>query len=164
MKSTVFRSPALLIATAMVGMSLVATGWAVGFRAQEQSTAAAEDRTRLPSPLPEFRGKIGQTYKDSTPDWKPALPLSAPAGAPNVLLIVLDDIGYGHLGSYGGPISTPNLDKLAANGLRYSNFHTTALCSPSRGALLTGRNHHAIVSNAQGEHNYFGGSEPDRNR
>jgi len=59
-------------------------------------------------------------------------------------MIVLDDVGFGHLGSYGGPIETPNLDKLAAQGLRYNNFHTTALCSPSRGALLTGRNHHAI--------------------
>ena len=106
--------------------------------------AAAGDRSVLPPPTPEFKGKIGQTYKDSTPDWAPALPLSAPAGAPNVLLIVLDDVGFGHIGSYGGPIETLNLDKLAAGGLRYNNFHTTALCSPSRGALLTGRNHHAI--------------------
>lgn len=102
------------------------------------------DRSILPPTQPPFRGEIGETYKNSTPDWTPALPLSAPASAPNVLLIVLDDVGYGHLGSYGGPIATPNLDKLAATGLRYNNFHTTALCSPSRGALLTGRNHHAI--------------------
>ncbi|MGB5241540.1 MAG: sulfatase-like hydrolase/transferase, partial [Prochlorococcaceae cyanobacterium] len=60
------------------------------------------------------------------------------------MTIVLDDVGFGHIGSYGGPVNTPNLDKLAAAGLRYNNFHTTALCSPSRGALLTGRNHHAI--------------------
>lgn len=106
--------------------------------------SAEMDRSVLPPPVPEFKGRIGNTYKDSTPDWTPALPLQAPKDAPNVLLIVLDDVGYGHLGSYGGPIETPNLDKLAAGGLRYSSFHTTALCSPSRGALLTGRNHHAI--------------------
>ncbi len=101
-------------------------------------------RTVLPPPTPEFKGKIGQNYKLSTPDFSPALPLSAPKGAPNIVMIVLDDVGYGQLGCYGGPIHTPNIDKLAANGLRYSNFHTTALCSPSRAALLTGRNHHAV--------------------
>jgi arylsulfatase A-like enzyme len=104
----------------------------------------AQDREFLPPPASKFEGKIGKTYKDSLPDWKPALPLSAPKGAPNILLVVLDDVGYGHLGCYGGPIDTPNLDKLATQGLRYNNFHTTSLCSPSRGALLTGRNHHAI--------------------
>ena len=108
------------------------------------SSALAQSREILPPPAPEFSGKIGQTYKDSTPDWRPALPLQAPEAAPNILLIVLDDVGFGQLGTYGGPIQTPNLDRLAAQGLRYSNFHTTALCSPTRGALLTGRNHHAI--------------------
>jgi arylsulfatase len=93
---------------------------------------------------PDLFGRIGQTYNDSTPDWRPALPLQAPDGAPNILLIVLDDVGFGQLGSYGGPIETPSIDRLAAQGLRYANFHTTALCSPTRGALLTGRNHHAI--------------------
>jgi arylsulfatase len=110
----------------------------------ELPTVLKLDRTVLPPSVPEFKGKIGQNYKDSKPDWNPALPLQAPAGAPNVIVIVLDDVGYGHLGCYGGPIQTPNLDKLAARGLRYTNFHTTALCSPSRGALLTGRNHHSI--------------------
>jgi len=102
------------------------------------------DRTTLPLPIPEFTGKVGENYRDSTPDWGPALPPSAPSGAPNIVLIVLDDVGYGQLSAYGGPIETPNLDRLAASGLRYTNFHTTALCSPTRGALLTGRNHHAI--------------------
>jgi arylsulfatase len=102
------------------------------------------DRTILPPPAPQFGGTIGNTYKDSVPDWKPALPLNAPEGAPNILLIVLDDVGYGQLGAYGGPIATPHIDKLAASGLQYVDFHTTALCSPSRGALLTGRNHHSI--------------------
>ena len=72
------------------------------------------------------------------------LPVQAPAGAPNVLVVVLDDVGYGQLGCYGGPIDTPNLDKLASEGVRYTDFHTTALCSPTRAALLTGRNHHSV--------------------
>ena len=131
--------------------TLVALGCGVGWLAADAQDRTAQgrpsgkpDRTVLPPPPPEFKGKIGENYKESTPDWTPALPLAAPDGAPNVLLIVLDDVGYGQLGCYGGPIATPNLDKLAATGLRYNNFHTTALCSPSRGALLTGRNHHAI--------------------
>ncbi|MCR9293479.1 MAG: sulfatase-like hydrolase/transferase [bacterium] len=102
------------------------------------------DRSVLPPVPAEFKGKVGETYQDSTPDFSPALPLTAPEGAPNVLVVVLDDVGYGQLGCYGGPIETPNIDKLAAGGLRYTNFHTTALCSPTRGALLTGRNHHSI--------------------
>jgi arylsulfatase A-like enzyme len=110
----------------------------------DPASQGAVSRTILPPPAPDFKGKIGMNYKESTSDWTPALPLTAPEGAPNVLLVVLDDVGFGHLGCYGGPIDTPNLDKLAASGLRYSSFHTTALCSPSRGALLTGRNHHAI--------------------
>jgi arylsulfatase A-like enzyme len=105
----------------------------------------AQDRTVLPPSPPEFQGKVGLNYKDSTPDFSPALSVTAPEGAPNVLIVVLDDVGYGHLGCYGGPIETPNIDKLASNGLRYSNFHTTALCSPTRAALLTGRNHHAVA-------------------
>ena len=108
------------------------------------SYAAEPDRTVLPLPVPDFAGKIGETYKDSTPDWTPALPLQAPKGAPNILMIVLDDVGYSQLGSYGGPIETPNLDKLASSGLRFTNFHTTALCAPTRAALLTGRNPHAV--------------------
>lgn len=105
----------------------------------------AQYRTVLPPPAPEFQGKIGPNYKESKPDFSPALSVTAPEGTPNILVIVLDDIGYGHLGCYGGPIETPNIDKLASNGLRYSNFHTTALCSPTRAALLTGRNHHAVA-------------------
>ena len=117
---------------------------AAGFFTTTAHAQATPDRTVLPPAAIEFSGEIGKTYKDSTPDWKPSLPINAPAGAPNILMIVLDDVGYSQLGSFGGPIETPNLDKLAASGIRYTNFHTTALCSPSRGALLTGRNHHAI--------------------
>jgi len=88
-----------------------------------------------------FPGVIGRTFDVSQPAW-PA-PNRAKEGAPNVLFIVLDDTGFGQLGCYGSPISTPNLDALAANGLRYNNMHTTALCSPSRSCIITGRNHHS---------------------
>jgi arylsulfatase A-like enzyme len=88
-----------------------------------------------------FPGVIGRTAEESSPAW-PA-PVRAAEGAPNVLLIVLDDTGFGQLGCYGSPIATPNLDGLAAEGLRYNNMHTTALCSPSRSCIVTGRNHHA---------------------
>ena len=73
-------------------------------------------------------------------------PIKAPAGAPNVLLILVDDLGFGQPGTFGGPVPTPNLDKLAAQGLRYNEFNTTAICSPTRAALLTGRNHHQVAT------------------
>ncbi len=88
-----------------------------------------------------FPGVIGRTAEESSPAW-PA-PIRAAEGAPNVLFIVLDDTGFGQLGCYGSPIKTPNLDGVAGVGLRYNNMHTTALCSPSRSCIVTGRNHHA---------------------
>ena len=89
-----------------------------------------------------FTGVIGRTTDESSPAWPE--PPRAPDGAPNVLFWVLDDVGFGQLSSYGGLVETPNLDRLASQGLRYTNMHTTALCSPSRGCILTGRNHHAL--------------------
>lgn len=89
----------------------------------------------------EFQGHVGRTYRESTP-WWPDPP--AGLGGSNVVMIVLDDTGFAHFGCYGSDLATPNIDRLAANGLRYTGFHTTALCSPSRGALLTGRNPHSI--------------------
>jgi len=88
-----------------------------------------------------FPGVIGRTAERSEPAW-PAL-RRARKGSPNVMLIVLDDMGYGQLGCYGSPIRTPNIDRLAEGGLSYSNCHTTPLCSPTRSCLLTGRNHHS---------------------
>jgi hypothetical protein len=85
--------------------------------------------------------KIGRTYKDSKPG---TITLTkAPAGAPNVLIILIDDAGFGQWGTFGGQVPTPHLDRVAKMGLSYTRFHTTALCSPSRAALLTGRNHSA---------------------
>lgn len=88
-----------------------------------------------------FRGVINLDIRDSVPDWAPYEAPTAPPGTPNVVYVVLDDVGFGALSCYGGPIDTPNIDRLAADGLRYSQWHTTALCSPTRSALLTGRNH-----------------------
>ncbi|MCW4029383.1 MAG: arylsulfatase [Candidatus Bathyarchaeota archaeon] len=88
-----------------------------------------------------FSGLIGRTVDQSSPAWP--MPLRAKEGAPNVLFIILDDTGFGQIGCYGSPIETPNLDSLAANGLLYTNMQTTALCSPTRSCILTGRNHHA---------------------
>jgi arylsulfatase A-like enzyme len=88
-----------------------------------------------------FQGKIGRTFSDSRAWWPP---LSAPpGGAPNVVVVLLDDVGYAQFGAYGSDIATPTFDRLAAAGRRYANFHTTALCSPTRACLLTGRNHHS---------------------
>jgi arylsulfatase A-like enzyme len=96
----------------------------------------------LPYPAAPFGGKIGTSYRDSVPDFPK--PVRAPAGAPNIFLILTDDVGFGAASTFGGPIPTPNLDRLAARGLIYNRFHTTAMCSPTRAALLTGRNHHAV--------------------
>jgi len=97
---------------------------------------------QLPPPPQKFGGKIEQTTKGSQPYW-PAR-VVPPKGAPNVLLIMTDDAGYGVASTFGGVIPTPALDRVAANGLRYTNFHSTALCSPTRAALITGRNHHSV--------------------
>jgi phosphoglycerol transferase MdoB-like AlkP superfamily enzyme len=104
--------------------------------------ANAQSSLSIPRSDPEFKGKIGETLKDSIPSYPP--PLKAPQGAPNVLVILLDDVGFGHTSTFGGPVPTPTLDRLAKNGLMYNTFHTTALCSPTRAALLTGRNHHSV--------------------
>lgn len=88
-----------------------------------------------------FGGKIGPTYRESEPELSES---TSSVGFPNVLIVLLDDTGFGNFGCYGSTIATPNMDALAANGLRYNSFHVTPLCSPSRACLLTGRNHHAV--------------------
>jgi arylsulfatase len=95
----------------------------------------------LPPPAPNFGGKIGLDAADSKPYWPPQI--VPPKGAPNILLIMTDDAGYGVAGTFGGIIPTPALDRIANMGLRYTQFHSTALCSPTRAALITGRNHHS---------------------
>ena len=122
------------IQLAILSISLIAFS-ALSARAQE---------VVLPKPEPPFHGKIGRTVKDSTPDFPKSV--EAPAGAPNVLLIMTDDVGFGASSTFGGPIQTPNFQRIADSGLRYNMFHTTALCSPTRAALITGRNHHTNAS------------------
>jgi arylsulfatase A-like enzyme len=97
---------------------------------------------KLPARPQQFRGKIERTAEESKPYW-PAR-IVPPKGAPNILLIITDDSGYGVPSTFGGVIPTPALDRIAAAGLRYTNFHSTALCSPTRAALITGRNHHSV--------------------
>ena len=105
------------------------------------SATTTIDGKQLPPPPPKFGGVIRESYKDSKPCPPRVVP---PRGAPNILLIMTDDQGYGVSGTFGGLIPTPALDRIAQSGLRYTNFNSTALCSPSRAALITGRNHHAV--------------------
>lgn len=107
-------------------------------------TTAAVGQEVLPRPEPPFRGKIGRTTEDSKPDFPKEG--QAPQRAPNILLIMTDDVGFSAASTFGGPIPTPALDRLAAHGLRFTQFNTCALCSPTRAALLTGRNHHTCAT------------------
>src|SRR6266403_5677980 len=102
------------------------------------------DRTRLPIPDTQYKypGKVPLDARDAK--FPPIKLLQPPKGAPSVVVILLDDIGFGAPSTFGGGINMPTLDALARSGLRYTQFHTTALCSPTREALLTGRNHHSV--------------------
>ena len=116
----------------LTAFSVALAGWSAPLCAQEV----------LPASSPPFKGQIGLSAKDSRSDFP--RPVVAPKGAPNVVLILLDDVGFGASSTFGGPVSTPTLERLAQHGLRYTQFHTTALSSPTRAALLTGRNHHSV--------------------
>jgi arylsulfatase len=156
----IFQGITMRTQTTLTGVALIASGALLGWLAalgllipsayaQEQRDHApakggAALSAILPPPDAPFDGVIGRTYKDSNPSKIPVV--KAPAGAPNVLIILIDDCGFGQWGTFGGQIPTPNLEKLAKNGLRYTRFHTTALCSPTRAALLTGRNHHSAAT------------------
>jgi arylsulfatase A-like enzyme len=104
---------------------------------------------QLPPPDPKFGGVIERKASDSKAWWAPRV--APPKGAPNVLLIMTDDMGFGAPGTFGGVVPTPALDGIANNGLRYTNFHSTSLCSPTRAALITGRNHHVAGAGVVGE-------------
>jgi arylsulfatase len=118
----------------------------------------------LPNPPEPFKGTINLRAKDSKPDFPQ--PIQAPKGAPNIFLVLLDDVGYGATSTFGGPINTPTLQKLADNGLRYNQFHTTALCGPTRAALLTGRNHHSAHTGVimEGGTGFPGKTDDERDR
>ena len=113
------------------------------------SATTTIDGKQLPSPDPKFGGVIRQKASDSQAWWAPRV--VPPKGAPNVLLIMLDDSGYGAPSTFGGVVPTPALDRIAKSGLRYTNFHSTSLCSPTRAALITGRNHHVAGFGVVGE-------------
>ncbi len=109
------------------------------------------DRSKLPIRKQPFGGVANRTLDGSQPDWEELGHVEPPDGAPNVLLVLIDDAGFGNAGTFGGPIDTPNYTRIAREGVRYNRFHVTALCSPTRAALLTGRNSHAVGFGSVGE-------------
>jgi arylsulfatase A-like enzyme len=133
-----------LAATLVLCLSVVTIANAQQVYGVPGSPSATEfpDSKTLPPPAMKFGGVIKPSAVDSKPWWPPRI--VPPKGAPNVLLIMTDDAGYGVAGTFGGVISTPSLDRIAKMGLRYTQFHSTALCSPTRAALITGRNHHSV--------------------
>ena len=122
--------------------AVMTTAWAAAFALMAVSTATAQMDDSVQKYGQEFKGKISRTYAESQ-EWYPEAKKAKP-GTPNVLIILLDDVGYSQIGCYGGLIQTPNIDAMAADGLRYNNFQTTALCSPSRASLMAARNPHRI--------------------
>ena len=133
------------------GLAFLAAVTAAGTPAMAQQTTGTPgspgatttiDGRYLPAPPPKFGGEMNLNALESKPWWPPRV--VPPKGAPNILLILTDDVGFGAPSTFGGVIPTPSLDRIAANGLRYTNVHTTSLCSPTRAALITGRNHHSV--------------------
>jgi arylsulfatase A-like enzyme len=136
-------SKALLRTASIATLVVVAT---TSLAVAQSSIATPPDGSyALPRPDFHFGGQVGRTYQDSDPATFPQI-VRPPTGAPNIVLILLDDVGFGQFSVFGGGVSSPNMERLAAQGLRYNRFHTTALCSPTRAALLTGRNHHVASS------------------
>jgi hypothetical protein len=140
------------LAAALV-LCLLAAGIAnaqqiTGVPGSPSATLTINGKQLPPPPLP-FGGVIKESYLNSTPYWPPRV--VPPKGAPNILLIMTDDQGYGVSSTFGGVIPTPALDRIAKAGLRYTQFHSTALCSPTRAALITGRNHHSVGTGVIGE-------------
>jgi arylsulfatase A-like enzyme len=115
----------------------------ISFAQNRPDTILGNTPTVLPRPDFRFPGEVGRTYLESSPAQFPK-PIQAPKGAPNIVLILIDDAGFGQFSTFGGGVPSPTMDKLASEGLRYNRFHTTALCSPTRAALITGRNHHSV--------------------
>ncbi len=139
------RTTIVVTAGVLVGWLAATDRFSLSFaqdRAAAKVDAPPSGGTVLPIPPAPFHGTINLRAKDSKSDFPQ--PVQAPKGAPNILLVLLDDVGYGATSTFGGPCNTPNFTKLAERGLKYNHFHTTALCSPTRAALITGRNHHSV--------------------
>lgn len=130
------------LVAALLSSAVLASAQQVTGTPGSPSATTTVDGRYLPNPPASFGGEIGLSSKDSKPYWQPNI--VPPKGAPNILLIMTDDAGYGVSSTFGGVIPTPTLDQVAADGLRYTQFHSTALCSPTRAALITGRNHHSV--------------------
>jgi arylsulfatase len=143
-RTTLTAIAAALCAQAVPFRSFAAPAPDSGARGGSNGAQASFDRTMLSITPPPFAGKIGKAAQDSAPAFRPRV--KAPAGAPNVLLVMMDDVGFTAPSTFGGPIPTPNFTRLAQRGLTYNKFHVTAICSATRAALLTGRNHHAVGS------------------
>jgi arylsulfatase len=139
------RSIAVVALGAALALSTAGSATAQQSTDDRSSTTAADAKDRTHLPMPNTARPKLVTYDAKSPDTKnpPIEQLRPPQGAPNVLIVLIDDAGFGSSSTFGGPAETPTLDKLAAGGLRYNRFHTAALCSPTRQALLTGRNHHS---------------------
>ncbi|CAN5487952.1 arylsulfatase AtsB [soil metagenome] len=140
------RFKALLVIGFGIAAGYAAATGTVTSSQPDNKKASAEksdaSRDKIPQADPPFKGIANKTLEGSKPDFP--MPVAAPKDAPNVLLILVDDAGFGNTSTFGGPSQTPNLTKLADRGLKYNRFHVTALCSPTRAALLSGRNHHAV--------------------
>ncbi|MBB3457345.1 arylsulfatase [Rhizobium sp. BK313] len=139
----------------LAGAAFFALGLSSAWAQEATSTPGAPGATatitgkQLPPPSPPFGGVINEKASESKPWWAPRV--VPPKGAPNVLLIMTDDQGFGAPSTFGGVIPTPAMDRIASQGLRFTNFHSTSLCSPSRAALITGRNHHSVGFGVVGE-------------
>src|SRR5579862_7379019 len=139
---------AALMITSLTTASVARAQQINGVAGSPSATMTLDGKQIPPPPMP-FGGVIKENAKDSTQWWPPRV--VPPKGAPNILLIMTDDQGYGVSGTFGGVIPTPALDRIANAGLRYTEFHSTALCSPTRAALITGRNHHSVGYGVIGE-------------
>src|ERR1700751_3427140 len=137
-----------IIRSALIGTCLVVLGYGSASAQQVTGVPGSPEATttipgkQLPPPDPAFGGGIKEKATDSKAWWAPRV--VPPKGAPNVLLIMTDDQGFGAPSTFGGVIPTPAMDRIAAQGLRFTNFHSASLCSPTRAALITGRNHHSV--------------------
>src|SRR5881398_2125879 len=138
-----------MLAAAVMAVALSATAQQINGTPGSPDATVTIDGKQIPPPPMPFGGVIKESVKDSTPYWPPRV--VPPKGAPNILLIMTDDQGYGISSTFGGVIPTPAMDRVAKAGLRYTQFHSTALCSPTRAALITGRNHHSVGTGVVGE-------------
>jgi arylsulfatase A-like enzyme len=146
-KSRAFASTGLFLLL-LIAPAPVLAQWVTGVLGSPDATTTIPGQ-QLPPPDPKFGGVIKDRASESTPWWPPRV---VPAkGAPNVLLIMTDDQGFGAPSTFGGVIPTPSMDRIAKEGLRYTNFHSTSLCSPTRAAIITGRNHHSVGYGVVGE-------------